>query len=213
MDSTLATLVGHAFTATPPDQDDKTVTRILDAALQEAAASGLAGIQVEGVARRAGVNRVTIYRRLGDRDGLISALGAREGYRMSAALTEATASLTDPRERIVEGFLASLRYAARHPLVRRAARHEPESLIAVGLAEDAQLLRIAIEFLAAEIHRMQARGLALHLDPHQGAEVLARLFVSFVLLPRGPLDPADEAQMRDFADRTLVPMLTGSAAA
>jgi TetR/AcrR family transcriptional repressor of uid operon len=193
----------------PAGEEDGTATRILDGALDEVAAGGFKSVSIEGVARRAGVNRVTIYRRFRDRDGLIAALAAREGHRMSAALLLAVHGIEDPAERLVEGFLVALRYARNHPLVMRAALVEPEAVIAAALADDAALLRIGREFLAEVIrdaHR--ARG-TTHIDADQAGETLARLFATFVLLPGGLLDSRNEELMRDYAQRTLVPMLAG----
>jgi AcrR family transcriptional regulator len=156
------------------------------------------------------VNRVTLYRRFGDREGVVAALAEREGQRMRAALHAATADLDDPGDRLVEGFVAAVRYTNTHPLVRRAAEVEPETLIAAGLADDARLLRIGGDFLAAEIRQAQASGEALHLtDPEQAGETLARVFASFVLLPGGRVDLADEDAVRAYARGTLVPMVLG----
>ena len=117
--------------------------------------------------------------------------------------------IEDPEERLVEGFLAALRYARTHPLMLRAAQIEPEAVIAAGLADDAALLRIGAVFLAGAIRDAQrARG-ARHEDPDQAGETLARLFASFILLPGGQLDHTNEALMRDYARSTLVPMLLG----
>lgn len=209
MQNLLTTFLSGATKALPGN-DDRTAREILDATLLEAASRGLRALPMEGIARRAGVNRGTLYRRFGDRDGVVAALAAREGQRVRAALAEATDGLDDPADRLVEGFVAAVRYANAHPLVRRAAELEPETLIAAGLADDARLLRIGADVLAAEIRTAQAEGLALHLtDPDQAGETLARLFASFVLLPGGAIDLADEDAMRSYARNTLVPMLLG----
>lgn len=44
---------------------------VLEAALQEVAAVGYAGMTMEGIARRAGVNKTTLYRRWGNREALL----------------------------------------------------------------------------------------------------------------------------------------------
>lgn len=209
MSNPLAEFFSDAARLQPVVHEDRTANRILDGALSEAAAHGLKSLSIEAVARRAGVNRATVYRRFGDRDALVAALAAREGHRMSAALLEAVIEVGDPEERLVEGFLASLRYARSHPLMIRAAQIEPEAVITGLLADDAALLRIGAVFLAGAIRdAQQARG-TRHLDPDQAGETLARLFASFVLLPGGELDPTNESLMRKYARSTLVPMLLG----
>ena len=209
MTNPLAEFFADAARLEPVAHDDRTAARILDGALAEAAAQGLKTLSIEGVARRAGVNRATVYRRFTDREGLVAALAAREGHRMSMALLAAVVTVENPEERLVEGFLASLRYARTHPLILRAALVEPESLIGAGLANDAALLRIGTLFLAGGIRAAQeARG-THHVDPEQAGETLARLFASFVLLPGGLLDATNDALMRDYATNTLIPMLLG----
>lgn len=128
---------------------------------------------------------------------------------MSAALYAVVRAIEEPQDRLVEGFLAALQYAREHPLIQRAAQHEPQSLISAGMADDARLLRIATEFLAAQIRRLQGDGLAGSVDADEAGETLARLFASFVLLPIGPMKVTDEAAMRTYARRTLAPMVLG----
>jgi TetR/AcrR family transcriptional regulator, repressor for uid operon len=98
----------------------------------EAAAHGVAGLTTEGVARRAGVNRATVYRRFGDRDSLIEAMTMREGQRMAMGIALAVARVSDPAEQFVEGFVASIRLAREHPIISRVASVEPEQLVAAG---------------------------------------------------------------------------------
>ena len=209
MSNPLAEFIADVARLGPVVHEDRTANRILDGALEEAAAYGLKSLSIEGVARRAGVNRVTVYRRFGDRDALVAALAAREGHRMSAALLASVSDIDDPEQRLVEGFLVSLRYARTHPLIIRAAQVEPESVIAASLADNGALLRIGASFLANGIRDAQrARGTS-HVDPIQAGETLARLFASFVLLPAGNLDPTNEVLMREYAQNTLMPMLLG----
>ena len=106
----LGAVLGQAFaggaTGLP---EDATATRILDAAVATCAAHGIGELTIDGVARRAGVNRVTVYRRFGDRDALLHAMTLREGERMARGILEAIEGLEDPVEQLVEGFAAALR--------------------------------------------------------------------------------------------------------
>lgn len=70
IDGQLIDVVGGATAGGRVDESaDRTSQRILDAALQEAAAVGLQRITVEEVVRRAGVSRMTAYRRYPRRAG------------------------------------------------------------------------------------------------------------------------------------------------
>ncbi|WP_040697921.1 helix-turn-helix domain-containing protein, partial [Nocardia vinacea] len=53
-------------------------TRILDAALVQFSKVGVKKTTIEDVARQAGVDRVTVYRRVGSRDDLVQAVISRE---------------------------------------------------------------------------------------------------------------------------------------
>jgi AcrR family transcriptional regulator len=58
-------------------RSEDVVRRVLDAAIVELARSGYAGLRMDRVASRAGVNKTTVYRRWPNRAALISALGER----------------------------------------------------------------------------------------------------------------------------------------
>ena len=99
---------------------DKTSQRILDAALQEAAAVGLQRITVEDVVRRAGVSRMTAYRRYPRRDDLVEALVRRETQRFLGAVADAIDATDDPHEGVAEAFIAAVTFARENPMLRRA---------------------------------------------------------------------------------------------
>src|ERR1700740_920182 len=69
--------------------DDATEERIRDAALALGAASGLRNLTMDDVAARAGVGRMTVYRRFGGRAELIDALSVRECRRCLAIIRAA----------------------------------------------------------------------------------------------------------------------------
>lgn len=192
--------------------EDTTATRILDAAVSECASRGIGALTIDGVARRAGVNRVTVYRRFGDRDSMLQAMTLREGRRMAEGIVVAISGVTDPADQLVEAFVAAMRLAEAHPVIRRTAEFEPQDLIAAGLADGAALLVLGSTFIAAGVRHAQAGGLAVHLDADQVGETMARLFASFVLLPADhAIDARSTDGARAFARGTLVPLLLGPA--
>src|SRR6478672_6636346 len=109
--------------------DDDTSTRILDATLDLAAASGLRHLTMDDVARRARVGRMTVYRRFHDRQGLADALNARELRRCLAELDAAADPSQPIADQVAAGFVTSIRLATEHPLLARLARAEPESVL------------------------------------------------------------------------------------
>lgn len=208
----LGVVLGRVFAGEASDvPDDPTATKILDATVVVCAAHGISALTIDGVARRAGVNRTTIYRRFGDRDALLLAMTLREGERMAQAIVHALVGVEEPADQLVEGFATALRLAEAHPVIRRTAKHEPQDLIAAGLADGAALLRLGSTFAAAGVRKLQERGQAPHLDAEAVGETMARLFASFVLLPpQHVIDVRSEAGARNYARSTLVPLLLGS---
>ncbi len=209
----LGNVLGRAFAGDGLEiPQDPTATRILDAAVAESASRGIGALTIDGVARRAGVNRVTVYRRFGDRDSMLQAMTLREGQRMAEGILQAITDVNDPADQLVEAFVAAMRLAEAHPVIRRTAEFEPQDLIAAGLADGAALLVLGSTFIAAGVRQAQADGFAAHLDADEVGETMARLFASFVLLPaRHAIDVRSEGGARHYARRTLVPLLLGNA--
>lgn len=189
---------------------DRTAERILDAAVVEVATVGVAKLTIEGLSRRAEVNRATVYRRFGDLDGVIEAMTMREGRRMAATIADAVAEFSEPADQVVAGFTAAIRMAREHPVISRTARLEPARLVAAGIADDAALLHLGSSVVAASIRHAQSLGQALHLDADQAGQTMAMLFAACVLLPTTQgIDLRSDESVRSYARRTLVPMLFG----
>jgi AcrR family transcriptional regulator len=210
MDPRLVDVVGAAaglFSAAAPDGDpDRTSGRLLDAALKEAAAVGLQRITVEEVVRRAGVSRMTAYRRYPRRDDLVAALVRRETQRFLACVADAIEATNDPDDGVVEAFVAAVTFARDHPILRRAAHADP-----APPAESRELIDMGSAFIANYMHG-DAPG-----TPAQPvrwvADVFARLFFTYLSMP--PTDPAfgDDAELRRFAHTVLAPMARNAVAA
>src|SRR5258708_37936663 len=95
--------------ATPLDPASDAVSeRILDAALALAGASGLRNLTIDDVARRAGVGRMTVYRRFGERARLVEALTAREARGALEALDLAADPQLSVADQVAEGFVTAL---------------------------------------------------------------------------------------------------------
>lgn len=197
-------LLEAPLAATDPADDE-----ILDAALAEAVAFGLRRATMDEVARRAGVGRMTVYRRFGTKDELLRRLIVREAYRLVAAVGDATKAEPDLADRIVTGFVTVLRLTRDHPLIDRLVRVEPEVLTELSTLEHPDFVGLGRAFIAAELRRAQADGTIADVDPDQVAEVVVRLVISFVVLPRSVVDVTDDAAARTFARSVLVPILTG----
>ncbi len=168
------TLLERALVTEVPAGSD----HILDAALALAAASGLKHLTMDDVARRAGVGRMTVYRRFGTRDALIDALAGREARRCLAEMDAASPVDAPLEEQVAAGFTTTIRLTREHPLLARLARVEPDTVL--DAFTTGPLFELCVDFLADRLRRMGA-------DPAP-AELLVRIAISFVLLPDTQLD-------------------------
>lgn len=201
IDAALIEVVGEASAGGRVDEAaDRTSQRILDAALAEAAAVGLHRITVEDVVRRAGVSRMTAYRRYPRRDDLVGALVRRETQRFLAAVAFAIESADGPNGGVAEAFIGAVTFAREHPILRRAGHAEP-----APIADSVDLLTMGSAFIANHIHG-ESPG-----SPSQQvrwvADVFARLFLTYISIPPSDPDFADDAELRRFAHEVLTPMV------
>ncbi len=189
---------------------DAVAERILDAALALSAASGIRHLTIDDVAARAGVGRMTVYRRFDGRSGLLEALAAREGARCLAELDAASPADAPLAEQVTAGFVTSLRIAREHPLLSRLARHEPEAMLEALNASGGTLFKMARAFAAGRIGAAPD-GPPPGPEAEAAAEMLIRLVFSFVLIAETGLPLDDEEKARELAGRLLAP-LVGAAA-
>ena len=203
------TLIARALEGGVEPPDDAVSEKILDAALELAAASGIRHLTMDDVARRAGVGRMTVYRRFGDKVRLVEALTIREGRRCLAEL-DAVARPDQPiADQVAEGFVTSLRLAREHPLLNRLARIEPESVLRALTADGSALFAIARAFVAGRLRESQEAGtLGRDVAVDEAAELLIRISFSFALIEESALPLDDEDKAREVARRLIVPMLT-----
>lgn len=189
---------------------DPTVERILDATLEQFLLVGLRRTTIEDVARRAGVGRVTIYRRVGQKHELVQAVILRELGRVIAHVAASIAPLRDIEERVVEAFVVGLRALRGHPLLQRLLETEPEHLLPYLTVNAGAGLAIGRRFIADQIRELRPVDRASEADPELIAEVLTRLSQSLVLTPGGGIPLDDERSMRSFARACLAPIVAGA---
>jgi len=205
IDAQLIEVVGGASAGGRVDEAaDRTSHRILDAALSEAAAVGLQRITVEEVVRRAGVSRMTAYRRYPRRDDLVEALVRRETQRFLAAVADAIESVVaESNEGVAEAFVAAVSFAREHPMLRRAG--QPSSVQPTPVTDSVELLKMGSAFIANYIHG-DAPG-APSQQVRWVADVFARLFFTYISMPPSDPDFGDDAELRRFAHEVLTPMV------
>ncbi len=203
-----ASLLQRALDPGVQTPSDATSARILDAALELAAASGVRNLTMDSVAERAGVGRMTVYRRFGGRDALVEALSVREARRCLAELDSTVDPGAPVADQIAQGLLTSLRLVREHPLLDRLARVEPAAALAALRSDEAAVFAMGRAFVAERVRVSQRAGMVdRSLDPTHVAEVLVRLGFSFLLLPDSALPLDDDERMRELAQKLIAPVL------
>lgn len=118
--------------------------RILDAAGELFASQAAASVGMHEIASAAGCSRATLYRYFENREALYTAYVHRESYRLYREMAEHTMSIDDPRERLIEGMLASLRNVRESPALSSwfATAQRP---IGAEMAEQSEVIKALTE--------------------------------------------------------------------
>jgi AcrR family transcriptional regulator len=166
------------------DEDE----RLLDAARACVLAVGVRRTTMTDVARRAGVSRMTLYRRFPDVEALLSALMTREFGRLVARAREQPDGAT-ARERVVAIVVTGARSIAGDPLFLRLVDVDPELLLPYVTMRLGGMQRMAVAAAASEL-AVADGSVRADVPPEvlsAGIELIAR---GFVLAARGELEPA-----------------------
>jgi AcrR family transcriptional regulator len=190
------------------DDTDDTRARILDAAYEQFSRMGIQRSTMEDVARRAGVSRITVYRRFATKDALVEHVVRREFRRYFDQFLVDIEQARTVAERVVLGFVSSLRAIRRNPLIGGLIATEPDLLVASMIGDGGQTLATVRQFVAGQLRREQHAGaVSTDLDTDLAAELIVRVSASFLVIPSHVVDVDDDEQLAAVARRFLVPML------
>ncbi|MEB3906351.1 TetR/AcrR family transcriptional regulator [Mycobacterium ulcerans] len=177
---------------------------ILDTAHAVFETYGVRRANIEDVATRAGVSRSTIYRRFPTKDELFERVVRREAELFFAALNQATNG-HNPREAVIEAFTLGVRLIRDSPLYSRIAESEPELF---GMFSRSHVFPIG-QFADGIAHTLRRCGAdAPDADLANIADILLRVAVGIIMFPTERLDTSDDAAVREYAARYLIPIIT-----
>lgn len=182
---------------------------LLDAARACVLAVGVRRTTVTDIARRAGVSRMTLYRRFPDVAGLIQALMTREFSAIISELDAEVATLPSARERIVTAAVAGADRLTRNPLFLRIVDVDPELLLPYVTTRLGAFQHAVVAAFEQSIREGLADGSVHAADPAIVARTIELSLRGFVLqtLAEGA-EAAREpelSELRRLVDRYLAP--------
>jgi AcrR family transcriptional regulator len=169
--------------------------RILDAAGELFTQQEAATVGMHEIASAAGCSRATLYRYFENREALYTAYMHRESYRLYREMTEQINSVVDPRERLIEGMMASMRNVRESPALASwfATTQRP---IGAEMAEQSEVIGALTEAFVISLAPDDPDVVA-----HR-ARWLVRVMTSLFLFPG-----RDEADERAMLEEFVVPMV------
>src|SRR5215218_6837779 len=126
----------------PLPGEDATFDRIATAAFEVFAEYGIRRATVDDVARRAGVSKMTVFRRFESKQGLIGVVIGREIRRGMEELDRVWEREQTLEQRVVLGFSFAVNFVRGHALFDRLLRSEPELILPLLTVEGAAALAL-----------------------------------------------------------------------
>ncbi|TDV37777.1 TetR/AcrR family transcriptional regulator [Actinophytocola oryzae] len=187
---------------------DESRARILDGAYVQFCRMGIQRSTMEDVARRAGVSRITVYRRFATKDVLVEHVVRREFRRYFDQFLVDIERAETVADRVVLGFVSSLRAIRGNPLIGGLIDIEPDLLATSVIGDGGWTLATVRQFVAGQLRsEQQAGNVSPELDIDLVAELMVRVSASFLVIPSQVVDIDDDEQLATVARRFLVPML------
>jgi AcrR family transcriptional regulator len=197
-----------ALPALPLAASDPAVTRILDAALDLFEDLGIRKSTLEDIARRAGVDRVTVYRRVGSKNDVAQAVIAREAQRLFERVAVTTAAEESLADRVVAAFTSLTLGLRDHALFNRLVRLEPNETLPKVTTHASETLTMCIAW-AAELLLPPDADAQARTEITARVEIVGRFIHSTILTKQGILDLNSEEQLTAFARTYIVPIIAG----
>ncbi|MDT0614933.1 TetR/AcrR family transcriptional regulator [Streptomyces lancefieldiae] len=200
----------HNHSSRPKPSDDDAV---LDAVRDCVLAVGVRRTTMTDVARRAGVSRMTLYRRHPDVRSLVGDLMTREWVAVATGSVPEPRAGLGTRTRMVEGLVAGVAAFRGHPLFRKIVDVDPELLLPYVLDRRGASQEALLELLAQSVREGHTDGSVRPGHPERQARSVLLVVQSFALSLRTMTDEDDAeltpaaflAELRTILERTLTP--------
>lgn len=158
---------------------------VLDAARACVLAVGVRRTTLTDIARRAGVSRMTLYRRWPDVRTIVGDLMTREWLALAGSvIAEADTGgegAGDARTRLVGALVRGTRAFREHPLLRKIVDVDPELLLPYLLTRTGASQEAFLELIEGELVRGHADGTVRTDDPARQARAVLLVVQGFAL--------------------------------
>lgn len=186
---------------------------MLDAARDCVLAVGVRRTTLTDVARRAGVSRMTLYRRWPDVRTLVGDLMTREWIALAVGAMPPADQDVPTRTRLADGLVAGVAAFRSHPLFDKIVDVDPELLLPYVLDRRGASQDALLGLITGALAEGHADGSVRRLHPELQARSLLLVVQSFALSLR-TMTEADDPELTDAAfleelrtllERTLTP--------
>lgn len=193
------------------------VESLLDAARAQFLRTGVRRTSGDDIARRAGVNRATLYRRVGTKDEIVRRTYLAETEKVLAVIEAATGPVPDPGtpgfdpvayvERFFTVTISELRENA---LLQQLLEIDREQTLLGLTLEAGPTLTVSSMLVADRVRSLRAYvGNDETDDVEDLAGTMARLAQSLLITPDAPPRLGSKDQMQAYARRVIAPMILG----
>lgn len=187
--------------ASRPEQE----AAILKAAAEEVSLVGVGRLNMDVIARQAGVSRSTLYRRFPSRDALVTELG-RQTFDFAMARLQTVDVGTGPRDAAVAAFREGVRLLAGEPVMRRFLQLDDDFIATTAMLDEARDFLVSAGTAMAKA--LRASGATMpDAELLAVAELHIRLAASLVQVSTPTLDVTDDAAVAAYARRHLAPLV------
>lgn len=171
---------------------------LLDATQACVLAVGVRRTTMTDVARRAGVSRMTLYRRYADVTSLMQALMTREFTHILAEVEAEVQALPSARDRLVTAAVAGVDRLTRDPLFLRIVDVDPELLLPYLTTRRGAFQRAVVGVMEARIADGVADGSVAAGDPAAAARAIELALRGFAFQAIAP--GAEEEREQELAE-------------
>lgn len=189
------------FLSLPPNNLNHTQKKIIDAAIICVKQWGVAKVNLNDIAKEAGVTRPTVYSYFRNRDEIIQQALLQSAYLFGAKTIKHLQKFETARERTIEAIIYSLKKLPKEPslaLLKNTGMSDIINNKGLSTPEGQQILRGLFQIILI--------GKSLTDDElDEIAEVVARFMLSLLTI-KGPKKRNDK-ELRGFIERRLIPSL------